>query len=348
MPCAIINDRGVVQLEGVRGFSPGEYADSIHGAEARILQSLDEPMTYDDLVGYSGFAFRANIHNAMCPSGGHPCRGYPCVDNAIRARPRRARPFLAFPWEPPKPDPLAWQAEARAAIVASIDRGIPVHYGSEEDGLIIGYAEEGRRWHCVHPYHKWGAETFWHDEVGGFAGGKWPWAITVWLEPKPPHERADPCELARIALKQAVDMWRTDARGDYFCGDAAYDRWIEWLRGVDAGDVDNPKAGMQGNGWCLDVLNHCRPIASRWLEKHAGLFDQHAGDRLRRAAAHYARIAPLLIEGYGCPWTLAPGPDKFDDWTPEMRKTQIARLEAARELEARAIAEIEAALATMQ
>ena len=43
----------------------------------------------------------------------------------------------------PKNDRAAFEAEACAAIKASIDRGIPVHYGGEEDGLIIGYANEG-------------------------------------------------------------------------------------------------------------------------------------------------------------------------------------------------------------
>lgn len=348
MPCTITSDQGVIKLEGVRGFSPAEYADSVHGAEARILETLGESIGYDDLIGYSGFAFRVNVHEAMCPSSGHPCCGYPCIDNAIRARPWRARPYLAFPWDPPKADRRAFEAEAYAAVKDSIDRGVPVHYGSEEDGLIIGYADEGRRWWCVHPYYKWAAEPFWHDEVSGFAGGKWPWAITVWLAPKLEPDRADPRALTVAALKQAVDMWRTEKRGDYYCGEAAYGHWLGWLGRVDAGEVADPKAGMQGNGWCFDVLTHSRRIAARWLEQQADLFDEPARGALRNAAGCYARLTEGCMAGLKCTWSLALSPDAYENWTPDLRADQINRLAFAREQDEAAIAEIEAALETIE
>ena len=63
---------GRVWIEGIEGFSPGEYASSVQGCQARILQTLGEPLSYDDLICYSGFAFRVGIHEEMCPSAGHP------------------------------------------------------------------------------------------------------------------------------------------------------------------------------------------------------------------------------------------------------------------------------------
>ena len=61
----VMRESRKVWLEGVTGFSPGEYVDSVHGSQARILQALGEPLTDDALVCYSGFAFRVGVHQAM-------------------------------------------------------------------------------------------------------------------------------------------------------------------------------------------------------------------------------------------------------------------------------------------
>jgi len=342
------SDDQKVWIEGVEGFNAGEYASSVHGSQARILQTLGEQLSYDDLICYSGFAFRVEVHDEMCPSAGHPCCGFMCMDGSIRAFPWRTRIFESLPWSEPKENRAAFEAEARAAVKESIDRGIPVQYGSEEDGLIIGYAGEGSRWWCVHPYHKNGSEAFWHDEVKGFAGGKWPWAIVVWAEPKPGDERASDRDLTVAGLKQAVEMWNSQKRKAYFVGDAAYGHWLGWLGDVESGKVDDPKAGMQGNGWCFDVLIHSRRIAGRWLEEKADDFSDEAAKQLRIAGGHYGRIAELCMKDLDCSWDLALAPDRFDDWTSDMRQDQIARLEAAREHDRAAAAAIEKALATLK
>ena len=342
---SVQRDGGKVRIEGVRGFDAGEFASSPHGCQIRILQALGESITYDDLVCYSAFAFRVSVHDGMCPSAGHPYCGFRCNEGATNALPWRARFFEAFPGAKPKEDQAAFEAEACAAIKDSIDRGIPVHYGSEEDGLIVGYADGGRRWLCVHPYHKNGKEAFWFDEVKGFAGGKWPWGIVVWTEPVPVEDRVPPRELTLAALKQAVEMWTTEKRGDYFVGDAAYAHWLKWLSDVEAGRVEDPKAGMQGNGWCFDVLLHSRRIATRWLRSRAEGFGDEAREKLLVAADHYEHMAEGLIAGLECPWDLALPPNRHSDWTSAMRQDQIERLEAAREHDRKAIAAIEKALA---
>jgi hypothetical protein len=337
-----------VWIDGVSGFSPGDYADSVHGCQARVLEAVGESLTYEDLICYSGFAFRINVHEEMCPSGGHPCCGYMCLDNGIRALPWWVKPFESFPWNDRKPDRAAFEAEVCKAIRESIDRAIPVHYGGEEDGLIIGYADEGRRWWCVHPYHKWGGEAFWHDTAHGFGGGKWPWTVSVWSGPKPHDQRVAERDLTLAALRQALDMWKTEKRGDYYCGDAAYEHWLRWLRGVDSGEVENPKAGMQGNGWYFDVLTHCRAIAETWLRREAGTFEGRSGELIGDAAGHYGDAAEVCMENLECPWELAPEPRKHEQWTPEMRRDQIERLEAAREHDRAAVSAIEKALVGLE
>lgn len=337
-----------VWIEGIEGFSPGEYASSPHGCQARILQTLGEQIGYDDLICYSGFAFRVGVHEQMCPSAGHPCCGFMCMDGSSRALPWKVRFFESFPWGDPKDDRVAFEAEACAAIKESIDRGMPVHYGSEEDGLIIGYADEGRRWWCVHPYHRGGSEAFWHNEVKGFAGGNWPWGIVIWIKPKLADERVSDRELTIAVLKQAMEMWNTEKCEACFVGEAAYAHWLSWLSDVKCGEVDNSKVGMLGNGWCFNVLIHSRRIAGRWLKQKANDFDGEAAKELRVAADHYTQISELCMKDLDCPWDLALGPDRFDDWTSELRQDQTARLEAAREHDRAAFAAIENALKSLK
>jgi hypothetical protein len=339
---------GRVWIDGIKGFHPGEYASSIHGCEAVVAEFLGSSLSYDDLVGYDGFVFRIGLHKEMCPSAGHPCCGYMCIGRSVRMMPWRTTLFESAPWSKPKEDRAAFEAEACAAIKASIDRGYPVEYGGEEDGLIVGYADEGRRWLCLHPYHRQGRELFWHDEVKGFAGGAWPWGIVVWGELAPAEERPTPQEALVASLKQAVDMWQAEKRGDYWCGEAAYREWLAWLQGVEDGTVVNPKGGMQGNGWCYDVLCHSRRIAGRWLAQQAERFDGEARTQLLVVADHYRQMAEELIDGYGCSWSLAMGPGQFDQWTPQLRQEEIRRLESAREHDRSAIKAIGNALAAME
>jgi hypothetical protein len=335
---------GRVWIEGVEGFSPEEYASSLHGAQARILETLGESVSYDDLICYGGFGFRVEVHDKMCPSAAHPCCGFMCISNGFRALPWKMRMFEAAPLGKPKEDRAAFEAGARAAVRESIDRGIPVHYGSEEDGLIIGYGDEGRRWWCLHPYHRDGRQAFWHDEAMGFAGGSWPWGVVVWTEPKPKAERVSDSDLTTTALRQAVAMWKSEKREAYSVGDDAYARWLEWLRGVDAGTIGDPEAGMEGNGWCFAVLIHSRRIAGRWLKAKAEGFDGKAAEELRAAADHYTKIAELCMKNLKRPWDLALRPDHFHRWNTDLRQEEIARLESAREQDRKAVAAIERAL----
>ena len=337
-----------VWIDGTAGFSPATYASSPHGCQARILQVLGEKTSYDDLVCYGGFAFRVGIHEQMCPSAGHPFCGFMCVEGSQRALPWRTRVFESAPWDSPKDDRAAFEEKVCAAVRESIDHGLPVHYGGEEDGLIIGYANEGRRWWCVHPYHKHGEEAFWHDEATGFAGGSWPWGIVVWTEAKPTGERLSDRDLTVAALKQAVEMWSAGKVEAYLTGDAAYAHWLGWLASVENGTVDDPKGGMQGNGWCFDVLIHSRRIAGGWLSRKAGGFAGEAGTRLAAAARHYSSIAAECIRDLDCPWSLAPGPNRFGEWTSDMRRNQISRLESAREYDRAAIDEIGASLQSLE
>jgi hypothetical protein len=349
MPAQVHRDNGKTFLD-VQGFDPGEFASSVHGVDARICQAVGESLSYEELICYGALAFRVCVHETMCPSAAHPCCGYMCIDNSNRALPWKTRGFDSLPWSAPKPDRAVFEAGACAAIKQSIDAGVPIHYGGEEDGLIIGYENDGKRWWCVHPYHKGGKEAFWYDQGSGMAGGKnWPWGIAVWTESKPASDHACPRELTIAALKQATEMWTAGRREAYFVGDAAYEHWIKYLGDIEAGRCPDPKGAMQGNRWCYYTLTHYRRIAAQWLKETATdlAADHDAVPHLIQAADRYTQLADACTRGLSSPWELTPGPGQFEQWTSALRQDQIKRLAAARDHDRAAIAAVKQASAAL-
>ncbi len=148
---------GRVWIDGVKeGFNSYQHASSTHGVQATIMKVLGEDLAYDDLVAYSAFAFRTHVATDFCPSGAHPACGYPCFNVSDRALPWQTKVFKHIPGKTERsPQELeTFKNETKAAIKASTDRGIPVHYDGYEAGMIVGYGDNGNRWLCFHSCHK--------------------------------------------------------------------------------------------------------------------------------------------------------------------------------------------------
>lgn len=323
-------------LEGVKGWSMGEKESSIHAAQAAVMEAIGEDVDYEYLVGVSGLAFRMQVSKeGLCPSSGHPFCGFQCVAGSNNALPRHLRIFEV------KPDDAEGVREARQAVVDSIERGVPAQYGSEEDGVIVGYQKKGEEWVCTHPLRDGGQETF--------VETKWPWGIVVFTERKEsvPGRR----ELALAALRQAVAMAKTAEAENYYVGFKAWDMWIERLKALDEADEQTRKDAMLGNSWIYECLAQYRAVAARYLEQVADEFNPTAAAHLKKASELYAQMSAGSLRGDKClldvaplPWSLKEG----EAWTKEMRHDQIKRLEAALPLEREAIQEIEKALASVE
>ncbi|MHC4716138.1 MAG: M56 family metallopeptidase, partial [Planctomycetota bacterium] len=306
-----------VWIDGITAWDMGRKPSSIHAAQAAVMQAVGEDVTYEQLVGASGLAFRMQVHKELCPSSPHPFCGTQCVKGSNRMLPWKLKVYEV------KPDDAAGVAEARKAVVASIDRGVPVQYGSEEDGLIVGYQAGGEQWLCVHPLKGGGKR---------FVERKWPWGIAVFTGPKAktPSTR----ELAMGALKQAVRMAHTpdDGKGDYMLGLNAWDHWLGKVRGLLGADEKALSAAMMGNSWIYTSLVEHRSVAARYLRSVAGEFKGEPAKRLRAAAGLYEKMAmQVLTEEGDCALDVAPTPWYLKDgakWTDAMRRDQIKRLTA--------------------
>ena len=323
---------GKVWIEGVKGWHGGERGSSIHAGQAAIMAAIGEDVTYTELLGASSLAFRMQVHRELCPSSPHSFCGYQCIAGSNEALPWKFRVFEV------KPDDAKGVAQARKAVAASIDRGVPVLYGSEEDGVIVGYQAGGEKWLCLHPMRDGGRKMFVEE--------KWPWGVAVFTERKAsvPSRK----KLALAALAQAVKMSVADDKGDYVLGFKAWDLWLAKLAELETLDAETRGKSMMGNSWIYTTLVAYRGVAAEYLKSVAGEFNDEAAGHLKTAADLYARMADeVLTDTDHCALTVAPTPwslKKGQEWTQAMRAGQIKRLKQALPLERQAIAEIEEAL----
>ena len=334
MRTVVRRENGRVWLDGVSGWFVGDRESSVHAAEAAAMEALSEEISYEYLVGVSGLAFRMQVSkDGLCPSSPHSFCGYPCHPRSSQALPWKLRIIEV------KPEDVDGVAEARQAVVESIERGVPVQYGSEEDGLIVGYQEDGEEWICFHPLQKGGTKTF--------VETNWPWGLALFTERK--EEQPSKRELALGALQQAVEMAQAEEAEGYHVGFAAWDAYLERLRFLQTADEDIQKGDMLGNSWIYECLAQYRGAAAQYLRDIAGEFAPQVGEHLLKAASLYERMSSQVLQDEEhCMITIAPLPwslQEGESWTGEMRAQEIRRLEAALSLEREALQEIEHALA---
>ena len=322
-----------VWLEGVEGWFIGAKESSVHASQEAIMRAVGEDVTYDYLVGVSGLAFRMQVHKeGLCPSSPHPCCGYECV-----SRSDQALPWMAMHFEVKPDDPEAVKG-LRAAVVNSIDRGVPVQYGSEEEGLVVGYQKVGEEWVCLHPMRDEGKKTFVETNL--------PWGVSVFLKAK--EQRPTRADLDRAALEQAVAMAHAKESGGYWVGFEAWEQYIAILKSLDAADDQARQGSMLGNAWIYECLAQYRDVAAKYLREVAGEFPPEGAAHLQKAAELYDEMANrVLRDEEHCVVTIAPYAFALkpgETWTAAQRAEQVRRLEAAFSLERRAVHEIEEAL----
>jgi hypothetical protein len=324
-----------VWIDGVKGWYFSEKASSVHAAMETVMRTVGEDVDYSYLVGASGLAFRMQVHKGWCPSSPHPSCGYECVRGSVAALPWKVRAYEV------KPEDAEGVKRAREAVVASIDRGVPCAYGSEEDGVIIGYQKGGEEWICVHPFR----------DGKRFVETKWPWEIGVYTGPK--AEPADRRKLVLDSLEQAVKMAHTKNVEDYACGFNAWEQWIAHLKErewVESGLKDRAPL-MMGNSSIYSSLVEHRAAAAKYLRSVAPDFEDEVAAHLSKASDLYERMVKDVLIKDKCALEVAPMPwdlKEGQQWTQAMRDEQAGILTAAFTLEKQAIAEIEKALALIE
>ncbi len=325
-----------------------------------VLQSIGEDVSYEYLMGVSSRAFRLQF--AWCPSGPHACVGFNTFKPAVKAVGYDVSGYLIVEFDSGKakaPDQDRLQA-ARQAVKAAIDTGVPVMFGSEEEGVLVGYEPPGEGnatgWLC-RPGPLGGPPK--KDEPYTKAVAKVPWGVSVLARSKgePPSRR----EGVIWSLKTAVaNAHRGDVNG-LAIGFAAWEKWIAELRDFEVprretkaqlAKQDRPHSEKDvasslclGNAWCFESLIDARRAAGTYLRSVAAQFGTDAAGHLREAATHYDAVVKCLTTRRST--EIAPYPWMLKDkkkWTDAIRTQQAAMLADALALERKAVAEIAKAL----
>lgn len=308
---------GAVRIQGllpIRGFANSRDCTFMHCLEL-ILQGTGRTVDYDELMGLSGMAFRLQFRTDRWDVGNpDPLVGENCVD------PLFSQIGVEHEIRVVRRDQQREAAALRQQIAESIDRGMPVLAANimppEDWGIITGYQAQ-YQWLC----RSYNGESREEDRL---AKG-WPTAVVVLkgFGKRPPLERA-----YGDSFRRAVQLYEMRKSGTHALGAAAFDYWIQNLRGVQSRDY------MHANVWTYVSLMDARAAAVRYLRKLAGQAGSPESYVLQ-AADYYDQEVRLLQEGY----RHVPSEAMFPDTAPPYvyRDRQIQVLRQARTLEDKAI-----------
>ncbi len=289
-----------------------------------IVRAGGQPVTYAEVMGLSGHAFRLTVGDQWCPSAALS-DGYYC-----HARAMKVFGYEATSIELDKGNNADGVASLAQAVVASINASLPVIYMDGEHSLIVGYRDNGASYICQ-PYAGQRDCYLEMECPRGMLGEAW--SATVLQRTEPMDRR----EAIIMSLRAAIVMAETPAFGEGRSdGFAAYESWIGGLR--------NPpeEVNLHANAYCYAILLTSRQAAADYLWTIADELDGDVAEHLRRAADRYANVAARMYDGRGCveyPWD--------ENWTPENRAIEADIMTANLADERVAISEIKQALTAM-
>ncbi len=315
---------GAVRLDGlgaIRGFARGRDCTFMHCLEL-VLGSMGRPISYDELMGMSGMAFRTQFRVDRWDVGNpDPIVGEACLDAVFSSI------GMQYDLRVVRRDELSEAAALRGDIAKSIDRAVPVLAANiirpEDWGVIVGYRAD-QQWLC----RSYNGGAMDRDRV---ADG-WPTAVVLIGKRLPPPARRD---VLNAAIRRAVELFQRRQAGRYVLGSRAFDAWCQELRRVD------DRTYLHSNAWTYVCLMDARAAAVRFLRGIAPEFGAQ-GEHLNAAADFYDQELQLLRANY----KYVPAERDFPNSTPppEMRERQIDVLLRARAIEQKAVDEMQKAL----
>jgi hypothetical protein len=322
---AVVRERpGSARVDGVGpiiGFAKGRDCTFMHCLEL-ILESAGRKIGYDELMGMSGLAFRAQFRVDKWDVGNpDPLVGESVLD----------RLFRGVGWDYDlrivRREEIDNADAMQRAIRESIDRGHPVLAANiippEDWGIIVGYQRD-RNWLCR--AYNGGAEATDKPATG------WPTAVVILnsRRPRPPVRQS-----YTDAIRDAVELWEKRGAGSHAMGRKAFDNWCQNLTSPADSRYVHP------NFWTYIGLIDARGAAVRFLRQIA----KEPGFRqapLLQAADWYDKEVNLLLKGL----EFVPPEQRYPDRMPpaELRRRQIEYLREAQGIEEKAIESLRRAM----
>jgi len=322
---SIIRDKpGSARVAGIgpiHGFARGRDNTFMHCLEL-ILEATGRKISYDELMGISGLAFRTQFRVERWDVGNaDPLVGESCLKTVF--------PAIGWAYEVRivRHDELTLADALRRAIQQSVDRGIPVLAANiippEDWGIITGY-RPNRSWLCRS--YNGGAERTDRQATG------WPTAVVFLTRggALPSLRKAH-----TASIRRAIELFEMRRSGHHAIGEKAFDHWCQSLRSARDHRYVHP------NYWTYIGLIDARSAAVRYLR---GISPEFGPRKIHIdvAADWYDKEVRLLLGALKD----VPSANVYQDSLPpaEMRNRQIGVLKQARTLERNAIASLKKAI----
>lgn len=314
------------ELTGVGKLAWGQGRDcTFAGTMTALANYLGDKVTYDYLMGTSGMAFRVQKWaKGWCPSAACAGTGHDAAGPLIETLGYKTN---FYGWFEGKPAAQA-MAAMRKPMMVSIDAGFPVQYLSGDDGLIIGYADSGKKLLC---------RTYFDGDKAYTETKDWPWCMLVVEAKAKPRDRK---EAVKGSLKIALEQADQEVAGDYFSGQKAYSEWTAGLSDESRfSNRDYLTDVAVANGFSYAVLCDCRASAARYLESVQDDLGPGARSHILKAAALYREVSGKLAAGRKYV-AMAHEIRAGRPWTRFMRKCEVRVLQEVAVLDRSAVEQL--------
>jgi hypothetical protein len=315
---------------GDLGWSVG-MENSFFGALYRLDESYGQKLSYRDLLGLSGYAFRIHFFDGWCPSSPDATCGKDVGSELLDSLGYEYDVYFVRGKD--APDEIRERGIGmdayRETVMKSIDAGWPVIaidlMEVPEWGLITGYQKDGRELFC---------RTYFDSTEGYDIAAKTPWVLYVFSGKKD----VDTGPLYRDSLSIAKELYSTDIYDDYFSGLRATEEWIKALKNDRAFEnMTDEKKGevLHANWWIYYSLSEARKYAREYIAENREKFDV-SRDTIDTLLQVYEKEETVLREGL----SHIPNPflgSKLSEWTADIREKQIEILETFLNLERNAV-----------
>lgn len=349
MTARMVRKNGTV-IEGVPPFTGWLKLPTFAGALEAALAVTEYPLSYEDILGVSGLAFRVRWYVGENGPTGCPCSPTgesPTVWAAIRkATGWQYQVFMLTGWD----NPLMQKVIPK--IFTSIDAGRPVLVVDKnlDSAVMYGYTKE-----------TFLVQTYYEADVQCTLSelGQTP-AVALFLKE---HTEPPPfSSVFRDILEDAVMSWHHEKANTFpsVClrsGKAALKAWISFLTNFEElAAKEEPKNLLGYHIWNYQHLYEARKAAAAFLGKNAGVIPS-GKQELVRASSTYQEEAQLLATAFSedASWqgmsTLRHAyfrggwrDTSLAAWTSDVRQQMRQLMEQALEIEQSAINLIESAL----
>jgi len=314
-------DEDAVIIEGIGKLGWGlGMENSFLGAVTRLDEKSGNDISYANISGLSGYAFRLQFFDGWCPSSPDATCGKDVGSEILEKLGYKFEVYhmaTEFTDEDMVKSAIS-EDEIRKIIMKSIDSGWPVIAVDlieiPEWGIITGYQKDGKELFC---------RTYFDKTKGYELAQKMPWVIFV-IKNK---EDADIEALYKQSLRVAKEVYNTDKYENYFSGITAIKQWIKALENEKYfEEIDNEKLDevILANWWIYYSLLDARNIATNYLSDNIEKFNVNE-DLINEIIEKYKTEVEILQNGF----KNVPSQEMLQSgmkWDNQLRNKQIDTL----------------------